>query len=193
MGGSSRCSASRFGVRSDWAKRSISPAGMKWISRRRDDDQFRSSRRQPIATSGRCLGFIRRARWFIGKRSNGVANILDAGQIAANHPPVLPKRVGVGAVLEHKYRALAVGQRANDGGAARCDRAPFYVRRPLLDRSQERLGPLPGDRLSCHPMESPLMRIRHGEQISVSATAAGGFRDEYSSRSAWPEALLLLD
>ena len=37
------------------------------------------------------------------------------------------------------------------------------------------------------------MRIRHGEQISVSATAAGGFRDEYSSRSAWPEALLLLD
>jgi hypothetical protein len=46
--------------------------------------------------------------WFIGKRSNGAANIPDAGQAASNYLPIVPKRVGVGAVLEHKYRAFAV-------------------------------------------------------------------------------------
>jgi hypothetical protein len=59
----------------------------------------------------------------------------------------------VGAVLEHKYRAFAVGQRANDGGAACCNRAPFDVRRTLVGRSQERNGALFGDAISSHPNE----------------------------------------
>jgi hypothetical protein len=88
----------------------------------------------------------------ITKRCNGVADILDARQIAANHPPIVPKRVAVGAVLEHKQRAFAARQRAYDGGAARCDRAPFDVRRPLLGRSQERISSLFGAIGIAHPI-----------------------------------------
>jgi hypothetical protein len=62
LDGSPRCSASRFGVRSDWAKRSISPARMKWISRSGGTmTNFVAHEGSLSRLVGSALGFIRRA------------------------------------------------------------------------------------------------------------------------------------